>query len=197
MITAEFDVATFLDHLIFDWLQKSQFPSLLFTTQDMAFVRQAVVSGMAMPVNAIIRTSPPMIDQERYGKSVLKRTVLYNGEPCLAQIIDYTVRYSFFTASYLLQNINESYQRVLWLDSERYFDFDLSSVIPPKFNTRAEFKKAGQDLRSELSDDSGQRKFYITVDWELRITIPVLDSAYYLERVELYINDHPITAIGG
>ena len=55
MLTKDFDVSTFLDHLIFHWLKDNYFPDLLFTTQDMASLRQATLHGMALPVTALVR----------------------------------------------------------------------------------------------------------------------------------------------
>lgn len=196
MLTRDFDISTFLDHLVYRWL-KRYFQSLLFCTQDTAFLRQAVVSGLAMPVTAITRTSPPDIESERYGRSVIKRTTLYNGEPVQFQFVDFLLKYNFFTASYLLQEVNKEYQVVIGLDMDRYFDFDLSDLIPPKFVTRVEFRKTSQELRQEVSDDTDHRRFYISVDWELRVTVPLLESAAYIERVNLFLNNSPIATIGG
>jgi hypothetical protein len=197
MISKDFDVSTFLDHLIFRWLHDSYFDGLLFTTQDVSSLRQAVMNGWALPTTVLFRNSPPTIEDASYGRSVTKRQVEYNGSLVSCQLIDYLVKYSFFTASYLLQPINEVYQQVVNLDIDRYFEFDLSMVLPPTGRTKAEFRKASQDFKPELNDDTAQRKFYISVDWELRITVPCLESPLFIEQVNLFINNNPIASIGG
>lgn len=197
MIGKDFDVGTFLDHLVYRWLRRDFLPGLLYTSQDLMFMRQAMVSGLALPSKALMRTSPPTIDPERYGKSVLKRTVLYNDEPVLAQLIDYTVKYSLFSAAYTAPEVNRDSQVVTDLDNQRYFDFDLSDVIPPSFKTRAEFRKTGHEFKAELSEETQQRKVYIGVDWELRITIPSIESAAFIDRVNIFINNEKIASVGG
>lgn len=197
MLTKDFDVSTFLDHLIFHWLKGNYFPDLLFTTQDMASLRQATLHGMALPVTALVRNSPPFIDEDKYGRSVMKRQAEYEGQLVRVQLIDYTVKYSLYTASYLLEPVNQVYQRVATLDRDRYFEFDLSMVFPPNGRTKAEFRKVSQDLHPELADDTQQRKFYISVDWELRMTIPCIESSVFLDRVDLYINGNPVASVGG
>jgi hypothetical protein len=197
MMHSSFDVSTFLDHLIYKWLENNYFPGLLFTVQDVSSFRQAVVSGMALPVTCMFRASPPSIETEVYGRSVLKRTVMYDGLPASLQLRDYLVKYSFFTAGYVLTDINEVYQKVLNLDMERYFEFDMSNLYPPKARTKVEFKKTSQDFKPDLNDDQQMRKFYTSVDWELRITLPCLDAASFIERVNLFINEFPVATIGG
>ena len=197
MLTEEFDVATFLDHLVYDWLKRLYFPELLFTTQEASSLRQAVATGMALPVTAMYRTSPPFIEDQSYGRSVMKRTAVYNGEVVYVQLMDYTVKYAFFAASYLLTPVTQAFQKVLTLDKERYFDFDLSFILPPTGSTRVEFRKAAQDFKPEPMEGAGQRKFYISAEWELRITLPCIESPYFLEQINLFINDHPVATIGG
>ena len=127
----------------------------------------------------------------------MKRQAEYEGRLVRVQLIDYTVKYSLYTASYLLEPVNQVYQRVATLDRDRYFEFDLSMVLPPNGRTKAEFRKVSQDLHPELADDTQQRKFYISVDWELRMTIPCIESSVFLDRVDLYINGNPVASVGG
>lgn len=197
MLTKEFDVATFLDHLVFDWLQKNYFPDLVFSTQDQASLRRALFSGMALPAVCLYRSSPPYIDDDKYGRSVMPRTVEYLGTLATVQLMDYTVKYSFAVASYLLEPVNQVYQRVITLDKERYFEFDLSAILPPNGRTKAEFRKTSQDIKPELAEDQAARKIYISVDWELRMTIPCLDSPAFLDQVDLFINGTKLVTIGG
>jgi hypothetical protein len=196
-MTGTFDVATFLDHLIYKWLKDNYFPGLLFTTQEVAHLRQAVASGYAMPVTCISRTSPPSIELESYGRSVLKRPVMLNNELVNVQLRDYLVKFSLFTAGYSLTEINEVHQVATTLDVDRYFEFDMSSIYPPKYRTKVEFRKVSQDMKPDLADDSQMRKFYTTVDWELRITLPCFDSQWFLDQVNLFINEFPVATIGG
>jgi len=197
MLTEDFDVATFTDHLLYRWLRDNYFPDLHYTTSDVASFRQAVISGLALPVTALYRSSPPTIEDASYGRSVMKRSVIYNGDIVSVQLIDYLFKYSFHTASYLLPPINQTYQKVISLDKDRYFTFDLSGILPPSGRTKVEFRKASQDFKPELLEDLAQRKLYISVDWELRMTLPCIESPAFIEQVNLFINSNPVATIGG
>jgi len=197
MMTKDFDVATFLDHLIFRWLRSNAFPDLLFTTQDIMHFRQAAVSGLAMPATCLIRTTMPEIEPESYGRSVLKREMVYNGDLVSVQLKDYLVKYTIVTAGYLMADVNAVNQRLANMDVDRYFTVDLSYLYPPTGRTRIEFRKTGQDFRPELNEETQARKVYTTVDWELRITLPCLDSLAFIDRINLFINEFPVVSIGG
>lgn len=223
-ITAE--IPTLIDHLVYKWLADPRpdpnnpaippdplvpgdlgtpqgtlppiFPGLLFSPEDLMAMRSAVVDGWPMPTTAIWRKGTVTIPDDRYGKSVLKRPfVSADGDFSSIRVIDWTAPFGLFAKAYDVPFVNAVNQKVQALDIDRYFDFDLSDLYGEPFITRAEFKLKGSDRPDNLLEDSDFRKFYISSDWELTITIPVIESAWYIERIHVFINDNPIVTVEG
>jgi hypothetical protein len=204
-------MATLMDHLVYDWLRSPQpplpgetdpqppiFPDLLFSPEDIMLLRKAVVDGWPMPTTALWRKGPVGIPKERYGKSVLKRAYDTTADGLVnVQVIDWEANFAIFAKSYDTMHVNRVNQTILALDVDRYFDFDLSALYGEPFMSRAEFRLNNSDKPDSLLEDSDFRKFYISSDWTLTITIPVVGSASFIDRIKVYLDNVLIATVGG
>jgi hypothetical protein len=161
-------------------------------------LRKAIVDGWPMPTTALWRKGMVGIPKERYGKSVIKRQYETVSDGLVnVQVIDWEANFAVFAKSYDASHVNRVNQTILALDIDRYFDFDLSALYGSPFISRAEFRLNSGDKPDSLLEDADFRKFYISSDWTLTITIPVVEAASFIDRIKVYLNDVLISTVGG
>lgn len=107
-------------------------------------------------------------------------------------LYDLSCTFELFSASYYKDFRDRVNQDLLDFDRLRYFDIDVSELLPDckECITRCELENVG--FASTDKVDKEPRTFNLSAKYKLNITIPYTHDGKFFERLNLYVNDNKI-----
>ncbi len=186
-------VAMFLDFTFLDFLkEKLEQEGMFFSSRDVAKGINTLLNKYTLPLCCLWRTSFPEIQEQFYARSVLKRGFylpatekFYN-----VNIIDWEIEYNVFVCSYYLDYLNNIAQSLVIMDMKRFFKILMDKYIPG-FNPTIEMFKGDADFEPQEveSEEGNQRGYWLNVPFTLRVTIPLMTEAPFLEGIRVFLNE--------
>lgn len=173
-------------------LTGSIYSHALMAPASVAAQRSFQLKGYNLPLFAYWSTSPPELDQQFYGKSVIPRSIKRaDGTWMQARFMDLTYSCSIFQASYYKSTISALDWNMVEFDAARYIDLDFSEIIPG-YISRVEYKILSKTYSEQPIARTQNRIFGETVNIKFLGTVPVSSDPYTIDRITLYLDSNKI-----
>jgi hypothetical protein len=177
---------------------------LVFSSQDLMKTRTGGLTGLPSPAVALWRTTEPVIPQEAYGRSVMKRSVyvpdplgLGNDYYGVAPVVDWEFEYHLYAESYFNSYISRVSQDATTFDMLRYVTFDMSDYIPG-FVTIAELRMGKASRNTAMMEGDGvRRSITLDIPLTLKVTVPLMGSNFGINSLQIYLNSQQVYTWSG
>lgn len=170
---------------------------LFLCPSNLSQKRNFQIHGVLSPYVCLWRTSLFEWNKMFYGRSVLPRVFRYldqdnNETSCSGFLYDIQCTFELSSSSYYKDFRDRVNQDLLDFDRLRYFDIDVSELLPncKECITRCELILEGLAPSDKLEKEP--RSFNLNAKYTMRITIPYTNSKLLIERMNLYLENNLI-----
>lgn len=164
------------------------FDKLIYFRKERTEIENFRLFGVSLPSISLWRTKAPKIREGFYGQSVQKRDVFVDNTVFTGNLIDFTVGYTLYAASYSLDWIDKVIDFMNTVNIDRFYTWDMSDSVEG-FTSRVEITVSDPEESGDVEEENVQRKLWIEYPFSLNVSVLYLSDVYYLERINLLLKE--------